>query len=100
MEVIARNVTAVHMRPHRADVLVIRPSSLGDVVHALPIVADIARAKPGSAVDWIAEEAFAPLVRLHPGVRRVIEVGLRRWRSRLFGRDSWTEFGAFRSEVR
>jgi heptosyltransferase-1 len=83
-----------------SDVLVIRPSSLGDVVHALPIVADIAQARPGTAIDWIAEEAFAPLVRLNPGVRRVIEVSLRRWRRQLLERAAWTEFGAFRRELR
>lgn len=83
-----------------SGVLVIRPSSLGDVVHALPIVADIARHAPHLEVEWVAEEAFAPLVGLHPGIRRVIPVGLRRWRHHLLERGTWTEFDAFRRAVR
>jgi heptosyltransferase-1 len=81
-------------------VLVIRPSSLGDVVHALALVEDVRRHRPDLAVDWVAEEAFAPLVALHPGVRRVIPVALRRWRRDPFRAGTWREFGAFREELR
>ncbi|HEX6827919.1 MAG TPA: lipopolysaccharide heptosyltransferase I [Burkholderiales bacterium] len=61
-------------------ILLVKTSSLGDVVHNLPVVSDIAAAFPGCAVDWVVEDAFAAIPRLHPGVRRVIPVGLRRWR--------------------
>ncbi|MEP7181008.1 MAG: lipopolysaccharide heptosyltransferase I [Betaproteobacteria bacterium] len=81
-------------------VLVVRPSSLGDIVHALALVADIAAQRPGTAVDWVAEESFVPLVALHAGIRRVIPVALRRWRSELFARRSWREMAAFRTELR
>lgn len=80
--------------------LVVRPSSLGDIVHALPVVADIAQHVPGLPVDWVAEEAFASLVRLHPGIRRVIPVALRRWRHHLLDADAWREFVAFRRDLR
>ncbi len=80
-----------------SGVLVVRPSSLGDVVYALAMVADIETHRPGTAIDWVAEEAFAPLVRLVPGVRRVIPLALRRWRKSPFARRSWREFGAFRA---
>lgn len=83
-----------------SGVLIIRPSSLGDVVHALPIVADIAQHAPHLDVEWVAEEAFAPLVALHPDVRRVIPVGLRRWRHHPLRRETWAEFAAFRRAVR
>ncbi|MEP6657177.1 MAG: lipopolysaccharide heptosyltransferase I [Betaproteobacteria bacterium] len=83
-----------------SGVLVIRPSSLGDVVHALPIVADIARHAPHFEVEWVAEEAFAPLVQLHPGIRRVIPVGLRRWRHHLLERGTWMGIDAFRRAIR
>lgn len=82
------------------SVLVVRPSSLGDVVHALPVVADMRRHIQGVVVDWVAEEAFAPLVAMHPGVRRVIPVALRRWRHALLRRASWREFAAFRVAIR
>jgi heptosyltransferase-1 len=82
------------------SVLVVRPSSLGDIVHAQALVADIARHRPGAAIDWVAEEAFAPLVALNPGVRRVIPVALRRWRGRLAHPATWREMAAFRRELR
>jgi heptosyltransferase-1 len=81
-------------------VLVVRPSSLGDIVHALSIVADIGEHRPGLAIDWIAEDAFAPLVALDRGVRRVIPVALRRWRRRPFAPATWREAAAFRRELR
>ena len=81
-------------------ILVIRPSSLGDVVHALAVVADVHAHRPGLAVDWVAEEAFAPLVALDPGVRRTIPVALRRWRRSLLAGATWREFAAFRAALR
>jgi heptosyltransferase-1 len=80
-------------------VLVVRPSSLGDIVHALPIVHDIKRQHASAVVDWIAEESFAPLVRLHRGVDRVIPVALRRWRHRKLDPDTWQQLGTFRRAV-
>jgi len=61
-------------------VLIIKTSSLGDVVHNLPIVNDVLRALPGTIVDWVVEEAYADLPRMHPGVTRVVPVAQRRWR--------------------
>ena len=81
-------------------ILVVRPSSLGDIVHALTLVADIRVHRPDLAIDWVAEEAFAPLVALHSGVRRVIPVALRRWRRRLLAASTWREIAAFRRDIR
>jgi heptosyltransferase-1 len=61
-------------------VLIVKTSSLGDVVHALPAVTDAARARPGIRFDWVVEEAFAEIPRWHAAVDRVVPVGLRRWR--------------------
>lgn len=80
--------------------LVVRPSSLGDIVHALALVADVHEKRPGTAVDWVAEEDFAPLVALDPGVRRIVPVALRRWRSRLLSVSTWREMAAFRDDLR
>ena len=79
--------------------LIVRPSSLGDIVHAMPIVRDLARHRPGIAIDWVAEESFTGLVALNRGVRRVIPVALRRWRHHLPARRTWSEFGAFRRQL-
>lgn len=77
----------------------VRPSSLGDVVHALPLVADIHRHVPHAKVDWIAEEAFAPLVRLHAGIHEVFPVALRRWRRQLLRPATWREFRTLRGTL-
>jgi len=80
--------------------LVVRPSSLGDIVQALAVVADIRTHRPELAIDWVAEEAFAPLVALDPGVRRVIPVALRRWRRQPLARATWRQMAAFRRDLR
>ena len=59
-------------------VLFVKLSSLGDVVHNFPAVTDVVRRLPGAHVAWAVEEAYADLVRLHPGVAEAIPVGLRR----------------------
>jgi heptosyltransferase-1 len=84
----------------KGAVLVVRPSSLGDVVHALALVADVRRERPGLAIDWVAEEAFAPLVALDPGIRRVIPVAVRRWRRHPLAPATWREAAAFRRAMR
>ena len=55
--------------------LLVKMSSLGDVVHALPAVADAVR--EGWQVDWVVEEAFQDIPRLAPGVDRVIPIAWR-----------------------
>ncbi len=59
-------------------VLLVKLSSLGDVVHSFPALTDAARALPGVEIDWLVDEAFAPLARLHPAVREVIALPIRR----------------------
>jgi heptosyltransferase-1 len=60
-------------------VLIVKLSSLGDVVHGMPVVHDILAAHPGALIDWVVEPGFAPLVRRVEGVHDVIECALRRW---------------------
>ncbi|HEX6138003.1 MAG TPA: lipopolysaccharide heptosyltransferase I [Casimicrobiaceae bacterium] len=81
-------------------VLVVRPSSLGDIVYALAVAADIRRARPELAIDWVSEPGFAPLVALCPDVRNVIAFGLRRWRRAPLAAATWRDVRAFRRELR
>lgn len=62
------------------DILLIKTSSLGDVLHNLPVVTDICRQFPDAKIDWVVEESFAALPALHPKVRNIIPVAVRRWR--------------------
>jgi heptosyltransferase-1 len=77
-------------------VLFVKLSSLGDVVHHLPAVTDLAFHRPEVRIAWAVEEAYAPLVRLHPAVAEVIPVGLRALRSRLLASSRWTQLGEAR----
>ncbi len=77
-------------------VLLVKTSSLGDVVHNLPVASDVRRHFPDAAIDWVVEEPFAPLARMHPAVRRVIPVAVRRWRKKVLGRSTWQEMAEFR----
>ena len=63
-------------------ILIVKLSSMGDVIHALPVVADLRRHFPQAEIDWVVEEAFAELVQAQAEVRRVLPIALRRWRKR------------------
>jgi heptosyltransferase I len=82
------------------EVLFIKTSSLGDVIHHMPALTE-ARAKlPDVRFSWVVEEAFAPLVRLHPAVDEVIPVAARRWRRTLLRPSTWREIAAFRRSLK
>jgi len=68
-------------------VLVVKLSSLGDVVHAMPAVQDLRASLPGVQVDWVVERGFAPLVSRCEGMGRIIPCELRRWRKKPFCRS-------------
>ena len=61
-------------------VLLIKVSSMGDVIHTLPALTDAASAIPGITFDWVVEEAFAEIPGWHPAVDKIIPVAIRRWR--------------------
>jgi heptosyltransferase-1 len=81
-------------------VLLVKTSSLGDVVHNLPALEDLIRHHPQAEVDWLVEEGFADLPRLHPHLRRVIPVALRRWRRNLLRAATWQDIGAWRQALK
>jgi heptosyltransferase-1 len=82
------------------NILIVRVSSLGDVVHNMPMVADIRRHYPDANIDWVVEEAYASLVRLNGNVRRVIPFALRRWRKSLLSPQTRNEMQMFFSALR
>jgi len=61
-------------------ILIVKTSSLGDVLHTLPALTDAWQAIPGLSADWVVEESFAEIPAWHPAVERVIPVAVRRWR--------------------
>jgi len=81
------------------NILIVKLSSLGDVVHAMPAVQDIRRALPQARIDWVVERAFAPLAQRCEGVRRVIPCELRRWRKTPFSAATRAEWRRFTSDL-
>ena len=85
--------------PHVPRVLIVKLSSLGDVVHAMAAVQDIRRAYPTALIDWVVERAFAPLVARCEGVQRVIPCELRRWRKAYLSAQNRKEWSAFKADL-
>ncbi len=81
-------------------ILLVRVSSLGDVLHNLPMVADILRHHPEATIDWVVEEGYVSLVRLNPHVRKIIPFALRRWRKGLRNPAVRAEIKAFLRTLR
>jgi heptosyltransferase-1 len=79
----------------RLKILIVKLSSLGDVLHTLPVVHDIKSAFPEAQIDWVVEASFAGVVRRCVGVNTVITCELRKWRKALFSaetRQAWRVF--------
>lgn len=83
-----------------SDVLFVKTSSLGDVIHHMPALTEARAQRPGFRFAWVVEETFAPLVRLHPAVDEVIPVASRRWRRSLLAPSTWREMADFRHALR
>lgn len=81
-------------------VLIVKTSSMGDVLHTFPALQDARRARPDIVFDWCVEEAFAPIVALHPAVGNIRTVAVRRWRKRPFDPSTWREASAMRKTLR
>ena len=80
--------------------LIVKTSSMGDVVHAAPLASDLARRFPSAAIDWLVEESFAAIPRMHAAVDRVITVAVRRWRRAPFSAATWQEVRTARANLR
>jgi heptosyltransferase-1 len=81
-------------------VLIVKTSSMGDVIHTLPALTDATKAIPGITFDWVVEENFAEIPAWHPAVDRVIPMAWRRWRKSLFSMTTLSEIRAFRATLR
>ena len=77
-------------------ILLVKTSSMGDVIHNLPVIADIRIHHPHAIFDWVVEEGFHEIPALHPEVHEVIPVAIRRWRKSLLQASTWREISSFR----
>lgn len=72
---------------------------MGDVIHNLPIIADIHAKFPHAQIDWVVEEGFADMLRLNTHIQNVIPVSIRRWRKHLFSQKTWQEIKKFKTQL-
>lgn len=99
------NVLSTPSFPQNPKVLLVKLSSLGDVLHNLPIVWDLRARLPNAQIDWVVEEGYVHLLKPllskggFQGIDHIIPFGLRRWKKNLFKLNTWQEFFAFRKEL-
>lgn len=79
--------------------LIVKTSSLGDIVHMLPAITDANRKIPGILFDWVAESGFVEIPAWHPEVDKVIEIGLRKWRKKLLSNHTRKAYKTFKAEL-
>lgn len=81
------------------NILIVRTSSLGDLVHMLPAISDIAAHLPEARIDWVVEEAFAEIPAWHPHIHQVYTVAHRRWRKQWWQPAVRAERRAFKAQI-
>ena len=80
-------------------VLLVKLSSLGDVIHNLPVVSDLSRARPEILIDWAIETPYVEIAAMHPAVKRVVAVPLRKLKRNWWSPNAWREFLGARSNL-
>ncbi len=80
-------------------VLLVKLSSLGDVIHNLPVVSDLARARPQLEIDWAIESPYAEIAAMHPAVKNILPVPLRNLKKRPWSAAAWREMLASRARL-
>lgn len=81
-------------------ILIIKTSSLGDIIHMLPAITDAARAIPALRIDWLVEESFAAIPAWHPAVGRIVPIAMRRWKKQPLSSQTWKEIANARQALR
>ncbi len=81
-------------------ILIVKTSSMGDVLHTLPAITDMQNAIPDLKVDWVVEENFTEIPAWHSAVNKVIPVAIRRWRKNLCQRQTWVEWQQFLKQLK
>lgn len=76
-------------------ILLVKTSSLGDLIHTFPAISDAGQVYPGITVDWVVEEALTAIPSMHPGINRIIPVAMRRWRQSWWQAYRGGEWGDF-----
>ncbi|OGT39551.1 MAG: lipopolysaccharide heptosyltransferase I [Gammaproteobacteria bacterium RIFCSPHIGHO2_12_FULL_36_30] len=81
-------------------VLLVKMSSMGDLIHSLPALTDAMNAIPNLEIDWVVEPAFADIPSWHPAVKNIIPIALRKWRKNIFDQSTHSEIKTFFKTLR
>ncbi len=81
-------------------ILLVRLSSMGDLIHTLPAIEDLARQCPDVELHWLCEAGFTDIARLHPFVKKIHVMKWRQWRKHLFQAETWREMGHLKQTLR
>jgi heptosyltransferase-1 len=73
---------------------------MGDIIHNLPILSDIHMHFPDASIDWVVEESFVDILKLHHQINAIIPVAFRRWRKNPFSQQTKQEFNAFLAQLK
>lgn len=84
----------------RMKILIVKLSSLGDVIQTMPVVHDLQQQFPGASIDWVVEESFAPLLGRVKGLQRVLPMAQRRWRKSRWSAQTRAERTAFTRQLK
>lgn len=80
-------------------ILIVKTSSLGDIIHAFPVLRFLHHEFPAVKVDWVVEKKFADLVKAHPLIENVIEMDTKAWRKKLLNLQTWKDLFDFRKKL-
>ncbi len=81
------------------NILIVKTSSLGDILQCFPVIANLKRAFPDCTIDWVAERGGAPLLEAHPMIRKVLKIDSKGWRNSLFSKSTRSQVKAFVHEL-
>ncbi len=94
------NVVQKESGDNAMKVLLVRLSSMGDLIHTLPAVNDLSVCRPDIELHWLCEAGFADIARLHPFVKKIHTLSWRQWRKQLGKRETWQEIGRLKTNLR
>lgn len=80
-------------------ILIVKSSSLGDIIHTFPVIGYLKNKFPDASIDWIVEKPFAELVKAHPYINRVLTIDSKKWRRSLYKLETIDEIRAFKRAV-
>lgn len=80
-------------------VLIVKTSSLGDIIHAFPVIIYLKEEFPSAQIDWVVEKSLSDVVKAHPSINHVIEIDTKSWRKNILKMKTWKEIFNFRKDI-